>query len=168
MLRLAIVQSLGQLVLKTHSAQTGEEKEEENGANSQRRKSLAYQQVMQKRASILVRRQSVVASGEKEKDRDSDTENGRETSSPSGPISLDLNTTSSILQLMRERGRDVNAFVRGASLRTLALLCGEGLIPLSEYVQITEMALERVKDKAVLVRKNAITVCELKKRRDGL
>ena len=72
--------------------------------------------------------------------------------------SIDLKTAVSVLQLLQERSHDVNAFVRSATLRTLATLCNEGLIPLSEYVSVTQIALERVKDKAVLVRKNAVNV----------
>ena len=131
------------------------------GNHQQRRKST-YQNVLQKRASILIRRQSVVESSEKEKEKSKENEGGDRSCERSehdyGLKHIDITTAISIIQLLRERGHDVNAFVRSATLRTLNLLCEEGRIPLSEYVFVTKMALERVKDKAVLVRKNAITV----------
>ncbi len=105
--------------------------------------------MIQKRASILVRRQSIIQSNEKE---------SQPESKEIELHSIDLKTAVSVLQLLQERSHDVNAFVRSATLRTLATLCSEGLIPLSEYVHVTQIALERVKDKAVLVRKNAVNV----------
>ena len=71
---------------------------------------------------------------------------------------IDLKTSLAILALLRERCRDVNAFVRAASLRTLNSLAAEGRVPLIETISVTRCAMERIRDKAVLVRKNAILV----------
>ena len=135
-----MIQSVGNLLLHTSTPT-------ENPSETQQTSS--YQNVSQKRASILVRRQSIIQNNEKESQPESKEPELR---------SIDLKTAISILQLLQERGHDVNAFVRSATLRTLATLCSEGLIPLSEYVNVTRTALERVKDKAVLVRKNAVNV----------
>ena len=142
-LRLSVIQSAGNLLLHTSVP-------EDN--TSENRRQSTYQNVSQKRASILVRRQSIAQSNEKEPQSESKETELR---------TIDLKTAVSILQLLQERGHDVNAFVRSATLRTISLLCSEGLVPLNEYVNVTKTALERVKDKAVLVRKNAINVSML-------
>ena len=131
--------------------------------NQQQQRKSVYQNVLQKRASILIRRQSVVENSDKDNKKSKESEGGNESSEGNGEHDyglkhIDITTAISIIQLLRERGHDVNAFVRSAALRTLNLLCEEGRIPLSEYVLVTKMALERVRDKAVLVRKNAVAV----------
>ena len=131
-------------MLQTSSSQSDDDGDDNpssgsgSGENPQRRKST-YQSVLQKRASILVRRQSVVESSEKEKEkkkknkeREGGDEGGEGGEHGYGLKHIDITTAISIIQLLRERGHDVNAFVRSAALRTLHLLCEEGRIPLSE------------------------------------
>lgn len=104
----------------------------------------------QNRASILVRRQSMVETSEKEREK----EEGKKA-----PTGIDLKTALAIVALLRERSKDVNAFVRAAALRSLNSLVLEGRLPVIETISVTRCAMERIRDKAVLVRKNAILVC---------
>lgn len=71
---------------------------------------------------------------------------------------MDLKGATQVLSLLQSHTQDTNAFVRAASLRTLSTLCEKGFIPLSLFVGLTESCVDRLKDKAVLVRKNAIGV----------
>lgn len=71
---------------------------------------------------------------------------------------MDLKTALQIITLLQHRTQDVNAFVRSAALRALSTLCEKGFIPLSVYGNLTEAAVDRLRDRAVLVRKNAIGV----------
>ena len=105
----------------------------------------------------------MVENSGKDNEKSKESEGGDELSEGKGELDyglkhIDITTSISIIQLFREGGHDVNAFVWSAALRTLNFLCEEGRISLSEYVLVRKMALERVRDKAVLVRKNAIAV----------
>ena len=98
----------------------------------------------------MIRRQSVAANTSESAEKEQEKE----------PIlrEINLQTALQILNLIGERQHDINAFVRSASLRVLNSLCVNGFIPLSQYVSVTSIALERLQDKAVLVRKNAMNV----------
>lgn len=104
-----------------------------------------------KRASIVIRRQSLAAGKEKEK------EEGKEEEEPAIQ-SIDLKTAVRIIGLIEERQHDVNAFVRSAALRVLVSLVEGGFVPLSKFLSVTRVAAERLQDKGVLVRKNAMNV----------
>lgn len=139
-LRLSVLQSLGNLIEKT-----SQHRSESNTQQSVH----SYQSVTKKRASILIRRQSVAANT---------TETTEEEEKQPFLREIDLQTALQVLELIEERQHDVNAFVRSASLRVLNTLCVDGFIPLSKYVSVTFVALERLQDKAVLVRKNGMLV----------
>lgn len=136
-----MLQSLGNLIEKT-SQHRPESTNQQSGHS--------YQSVTKKRASILIRRQSVAANTSETTEEGEKEPYLRE---------IDLQTALQVLQLIEERQHDVNAFVRSASLRVLNTLCIDGFIPLSKYVSVTSVALERLQDKAVLVRKNGMLVC---------
>lgn len=136
---MSVLQSLGNLIEKT-----SQHRSESNTQQSVH----SYQSVTKKRASILIRRQSVAANT---------TETTEEEKEPF-LREIDLQTALQVLELIEERQHDVNAFVRSASLRVLNTLCVDGFIPLSKYVSVTSVALERLQDKAVLVRKNGMLV----------
>lgn len=112
-----------------------------------------YANVVAKRASILVRRQSMA-----EIARDEAKETESSAPKEKEDKAMDLKGATQVITLLQSHTQDINAFVRAASLRTLSTLCEKGLIPLSLFVGLTESCVERLKDKAVLVRKNAIGV----------
>ena len=103
-----------------------------------------------KRASIVIRRQSLAAGKEKEEERKEEEEPAIQ--------SIDLKTAVRIIGLIEERQHDVNAFVRSAALRVLVSLVEGGFVPLSKFLSVTRVAAERLQDKGVLVRKNAMNV----------
>ena len=99
---------------------------------------------------------TVLASFELAQKAQKEREKEEEKKSPTG---IDLKTALSIVALLRERSKDINAFVRAAALRSLNSLVLEGRLPVIETISVTRCAMERIRDKAVLVRKNAILVC---------
>ena len=129
-----------------------------------------YANVVAKRASILVRRQSMAEIARENQNQNQNqnqnesqiqNQNAGESSEPkeNEEKPMDLKGATQVLSLLQSHTQDTNAFVRAASLRTLSTLCEKGFIPLSLFVSLTESCVERLKDKAVLVRKNAIGVC---------
>ena len=138
-LRVGVIQALGNLIEKTgQSEQTGQPRE-----SQRERRASSYGSVTNKRASIVIRRQSLAA-GKEEVIK-----------------AIDLKTAVSVIGLLEERQHDVNAFARSATLRVFASLVDHGFVPLSKYLAITRVAIERLQDKGVLVRKNAMNVAPL-------
>ena len=158
-LRVAVIQAAGTLVEKTSQPR---DRDPANGIPSgtngtgsgtggEGRRASGYGAVTNKRASIVIRRQSLAAGKEKEK------EEGKEEEEPAIQ-SIDLKTAVRIIGLIEERQHDVNAFVRSAALRVLVSLVEGGFVPLSKFLSVTRVAAERLQDKGVLVRKNAMNV----------
>lgn len=161
-LRVAVIQAAGTLVEKTSQPR---DRDPANGISSgtngtasgtggtgEGRRASGYGAVTNKRASIVIRRQSLAAGKEKEKE-----EEGKEEEEPAIQ-SIDLKTAVRIIGLIEERQHDVNAFVRSAALRVLVSLVEGGFVPLSKFLSVTRVAAERLQDKGVLVRKNAMNV----------
>lgn len=159
-LRVAVIQAAGTLVEKTSQPR---DRDPANGISSgtngtasgtggtgEGRRASGYGAVTNKRASIVIRRQSLAAGKEKE-------EEGKEEEEPAIQ-SIDLKTAVRIIGLIEERQHDVNAFVRSAALRVLVSLVEGGFVPLSKFLSVTRVAAERLQDKGVLVRKNAMNV----------
>ena len=162
-LRVAVIQAAGTLVEKTSQPR---DRDPANGIPSgtngtasgtggtggtgEGRRASGYGAVTNKRASIVIRRQSLAAGKEKE-------EEGKEEEEPAIQ-SIDLKTAVRIIGLIEERQHDVNAFVRSAALRVLVSLVEGGFVPLSKFLSVTRVAAERLQDKGVLVRKNAMNV----------
>ncbi|KAK8831086.1 hypothetical protein WA577_003257, partial [Blastocystis sp. JDR] len=122
------------------------------GGTGEGRRASGYGAVTNKRASIVIRRQSLAAGKEKEKE-----EERKEEEEPAIQ-SIDLKTAVRIIGLIEERQHDVNAFVRSAALRVLVSLVEGGFVPLSKFLSVTRVAAERLQDKGVLVRKNAMNL----------
>ena len=155
-LRVAVIQAAGTLVEKTSQPR---DRDPANGIPSgtngtasgtggtggtgEGRRASGYGAVTNKRASIVIRRQSLAAGKEKEKE-----EERKEEEEPAVRI----------IGLIEERQHDVNAFVRSAALRVLVSLVEGGFVPLSKFLSVTRVAAERLQDKGVLVRKNAMNV----------
>ena len=161
-LRVAVIQAAGTLVEKTSQPR---DRDPANGIPSgtngtgsgtggtgEGRRASGYGAVTNKRASIVIRRQSLAAGKEKEKE-----EERKEEEEPAIQ-SIDLKTAVRIIGLIEERQHDVNAFVRSAALRVLVSLVEGGFVPLSKFLSVTRVAAERLQDKGVLVRKNAMNV----------
>lgn len=161
-LRVAVIQAAGTLVEKTSQPR---DRDPANGISSgtngtasgtggtgEGRRASGYGAVTNKRASIVIRRQSLAAGKEKEKE-----EERKEEEEPAIQ-SIDLKTAVRIIGLIEERQHDVNAFVRSAALRVLVSLVEGGFVPLSKFLSVTRVAAERLQDKGVLVRKNAMNV----------
>lgn len=159
-LRVAVIQAAGTLVEKTSQPR---DRDPANGIPSgtngtasgtggtgEGRRASGYGAVTNKRASIVIRRQSLAAGKGKE-------EEGKEEEEPAIQ-SIDLKTAVRIIGLIEERQHDVNAFVRSAALRVLVSLVEGGFVPLSKFLSVTRVAAERLQDKGVLVRKNAMNV----------
>lgn len=146
-LRVGVIQALGNLIEKTgQSEQTGQPRE-----SQRERRVSSYGSVTNKRASIVIRRQSLAAGEEKEEEEEKEEV----------IKAIDLKTAVSVIGLLEERQHDVNAFARSATLRVFASLVDHGFVPLSKYLAITRVAIERLQDKGVLVRKNAMNVAPL-------
>ena len=151
-LRVAVIQAAGVLVEKTSQPRardpgTGSSAGGNAGATGggEARRTSRYSTVTNKRASIVIRRQSMAVEKEKEEEEEE-------------PViqSIDLKTAVRIISLIEERQHDINAFVRSAALRVLTSLVEHGFVPLSKFLSVTRVAAERLQDKGVLVRKNAM------------
>ena len=153
-LRVAVIQAAGTLVEKTSQPR---DRDPANGISSgtngtasgtggtgEGRRASGYGAVTNKRASIVIRRQSLAAGKEKEK------EEGKEEEEPAIQ-SIDLKTAVRIIGLIEERQHDVNAFVRSAALRVLVSLVEGGFVPLSKFLSVTRVAAERLQDKGYKV-----------------
>lgn len=164
------MQSLGLLIEKTSGKK--EDDEEKDKMRGKVERQTQYANVVAKRASILVRRQSMAEIARENQNQNQNqnqiqnesqgqNQNAGESSEPkeNEEKPMDLKGATQVLSLLQSHTQDTNAFVRAASLRTLSTLCEKGFIPLSLFVSLTESCVERLKDKAVLVRKNAIGVC---------
>lgn len=152
-LRVAVIQAAGVLVEKTSQPRardpgTGSSAGGNAGATGggEARRTSRYSTVTNKRASIVIRRQSMAV--EKEEEEEEEEEPAIQ--------SIDLKTAVRIISLIEERQHDINAFVRSAALRVLTSLVEHGFVPLSKFLSVTRVAAERLQDKGVLVRKNAM------------
>ena len=67
-----------------------------------------------------------------------------------------LKTREALLQIMRERVNDVNAFTRSKVLQVWATLCEADAIPKKTQPAVVELATVRLEDKSGQVRKSAI------------
>ena len=67
-----------------------------------------------------------------------------------------LKTRETLLQIMRERVNDVNAFTRSKVLQVWAILCESDAIPKKTQPAVVQLATVRLEDKSAQVRKSAI------------
>lgn len=68
-------------------------------------------------------------------------------------------TRQHLLQVLKERIYDINAFARCHVVKMWAHLCTLGAIPLTYYETVTQLALDRLDDKTAIVRRNSISLC---------
>ena len=63
-----------------------------------------------------------------------------------------------LLNLLLERGHDTSSFTRSTVLKTWAFLVQNGQLPLNRLMPVTGLAIGRLEDKAVIVRRSAMQV----------
>jgi condensin complex subunit 1 len=67
-------------------------------------------------------------------------------------------TRTSLFEILCDRTRDITSFTRAASLKVLNDLTEKQSLPLDRIMPVTVIAIDRLKDKTVMVRRNAMQV----------
>jgi condensin complex subunit 1 len=67
-------------------------------------------------------------------------------------------TRASLFDILCDRTRDVTSFTRAASLKVLNELTEKQSLPLDRVMPVTAIAIDRLQDKTVMVRRNAMQV----------
>jgi len=70
-------------------------------------------------------------------------------------------THNALLDVLSERVYDVTSFTRVAALKTWAHLISSDCLPLDRVISVTELAIDRLQDKASSVRRNSMQVLTL-------
>lgn len=65
---------------------------------------------------------------------------------------------SSLLDILRERVRDVSSFTRATALKAWISLVQTGSLPVEWYIPVTELAIDRLNDKTIVVRRQSMQV----------
>ena len=63
-----------------------------------------------------------------------------------------------LLDILTERSHDVSSFTRGTVLKTWATLIEAQALPVKRLIPVTALAIDRLQDKTVIVRRNAMQV----------
>ena len=63
-----------------------------------------------------------------------------------------------LLDILEERSHDVSSYTRSAVLKAWISLSQGGSIPVERVIPVTVLAIDRLKDKTVMVRKQALQV----------
>ena len=117
---------------------------------------------------ILVREdQSLIDTTKKDKDGESSDEGSSGNGSGDGTnnnnkeeclIANMAKTRTSLFEILCDRTRDITSFTRAASLKVLNDLTEKQSLPLDRIMPVTVIAIDRLKDKTVMVRRNAMQV----------
>jgi condensin complex subunit 1 len=76
-----------------------------------------------------------------------------------GPSSLNIpKSRATLLDILLARSRDSSSYTRSAVLKTWISLSQTGAIPIAQIHAVTDMAIDRLHDKTVMVRKQALQV----------
>ena len=67
-------------------------------------------------------------------------------------------TRASLFDILCDRTRDITSFTRAASLKVLNDLTEKQSLPLDRVMPVTAIAIDRLQDKTVMVRRNAMQV----------
>jgi condensin complex subunit 1 len=65
---------------------------------------------------------------------------------------------SSLLDILRERVRDVSSFTRATALKAWISLVQARSLPVEWYIPVTELAIDRLNDKTIVVRRQSMQV----------
>ena len=68
---------------------------------------------------------------------------------------------NSLFQILHERCHDVSSYTRAATLKAWVRLTENGAIPREEIIEVTKLAMDRLQDKTVVARKQAMQVSHL-------
>jgi len=71
------------------------------------------------------------------------------------------NNRDSLLDILVERTYDKNSFVRSTVMKTWKFLIGKKCLPLDKVTDVTSLAIDRLQDKTVLVRRGAMQLLTL-------
>ena len=66
---------------------------------------------------------------------------------------------AALLDILQERSHDVSSYTRSAVLKSWIHLAHSGSIPVERILPVTTMAIDRLQDKTVMVRKQSLQVC---------
>ena len=66
---------------------------------------------------------------------------------------------AALLDILQERSRDVSSYTRSAVLKSWIRLAHSSSIPVERILPVTVMAIDRLQDKTVMVRKQSLQVC---------
>jgi condensin complex subunit 1 len=85
--------------------------------------------------------------------------------SPTGAIETETSpgnlekSRAALLDILQERSRDASSYTRSAVLKSWIRLAHSGSIPVERIPLVTTMAIDRLQDKTVMVRKQSLQVC---------
>jgi condensin complex subunit 1 len=80
--------------------------------------------------------------------------------SEDGASSLNLEKSrGNLLDILAARSHDTSSYTRSAVLKTWISLTHAGAVPIARIHAVTDMAIDRLHDKTVMVRKQALQVC---------
>jgi condensin complex subunit 1 len=71
---------------------------------------------------------------------------------------LDASNRSSLLDILRERVRDVSSFTRATALKAWISLVHARSLPVEWYIPVTKLAIDRLNDKTIVVRRQSMQV----------
>lgn len=109
---------------------------------------------------ILVREDQSLVETKEEKDGDSGDESGEEggSSRAERQIANMAKTRTSLFDILCDRTHDITSFTRAASLKVLNDLTEKQSLPLDRIMPVTAIAIDRLQDKTVMVRRYAMQV----------
>lgn len=115
---------------------------------------------------IIRQTTNLTSINDEEEDKDVDTnksdEDDEELLSPSkrkiAKKVIPSKSRDYLLNLLLERGHDTSSFTRSTVLKTWASLVQNGQLPLNRLMPVTGLAIGRLEDKAVIVRRSAMQV----------
>ena len=83
---------------------------------------------------------------------------GREGKEGESHDFLDAGNRSSLLDILRERVRDVSSFTRATALKAWISIVQARSLPIEWYIPVTELAIDRLNDKTIAVRRQSMQV----------
>ena len=85
------------------------------------------------------------------------SEDTPDTETDTSPSNLEKSRTA-LLNILQERSHDVSSYTRSAVLKSWIHLAHSGSIPVERMLPVTVMAIDRLQDKTVMVRKQSLQV----------
>ena len=106
---------------------------------------------------ILVREDQTLLETKVDKDSDSGDESGDESKEERQIVNM-AKTRTSLFDILCDRTHDITSFTRAASLKVLIDLTEKQSLPLDRMMPVTAIAIDRLQDKTVMVRRYAMQV----------